>query len=564
MALGRATQVKLIDRFTLDDVSAKIWWPLTLLALVGLVLTFPAGNRAVDHARADAAERAAELSTSRIELSPTLPPTSLPSLVRTNDAERAADVLVAYQQDPIWSDVRVWSPQFTLWASSSPQEQQDELGSGEANNDDSLRAATDDGSFSIVTDRLPTGGAGPTTFHAYTRIGGLDGAYITEFEARDSVLLADVHRDWLGYRIVGAVALLIVLGLAIASMREPRAAIGTNVPFYPESVPVGRSIIDTDRAAELQQADDRIQDRINGLQERLDESERLRLKAEAQLQQALTALGSGARSITAPKPAAPREQQVEPPIRAPRPRSTPVEPAVQQPAPAVGQPAPAVEQPAPAVQQPAPAGEPQRVSQPTPTQQPARRAKPVAPSPQPKQVPQTQPAAKPAAAAASAAATAERAAKAAAQRTAKTPPPPVTSPQPATKPPPAPPKRRAGKHEKADPVTVRAEEVSVTAAPYGNGESSTPEAPAQPSRPEVVVVPEPEKARVGARTGDRDSDAAVLDVLNRLVPAGEEPHTTPEPGDLRARLARTAALKKPGSRERQEQRDSGHDGPAQE
>jgi hypothetical protein len=60
-----------------------------------------------------------------------------------------------------------------------------------------------------------------------------------------------------------------------------------------------------------------------------------------------------------------------------------------------------------------------------------------------------------------------------------------------------------------------------------------------------------------------DSDDDVLDVLHRLVPETETPRALDDPGDLRARLARTAALKKPGSRERQEEREASHEGPPQ-
>jgi len=47
------------------------------------------------------------------------------------------------------------------------------------------------------------------------------------------------------------------------------------------------------------------------------------------------------------------------------------------------------------------------------------------------------------------------------------------------------------------------------------------------------------------------------DVVRRLVPDGDaHPEPLDDPADLRAKLARTAALKKPGSRERQEQREA--------
>jgi hypothetical protein len=134
----------------------------------------------------------------------------------------------------------------------------------------------------------------------------------------------------------------------------------------------------------------------------------------------------------------------------------------------------------------------------------------------------------------------------------KVPPPPVTAPQPAAKAPPPPPKRRVAKPAPSEPVTVSSEDVAVTA-----------DASDRAARPDVVVLPEPEKEKVKAGRG-ANSDADVLDVLNRLVPDNEEPHPKGEPGDLRARLARTAALKKPGSRERQEQREANADRPSQQ
>jgi hypothetical protein len=83
--------------------------------------------------------------------------------------------------------------------------------------------------------------------------------------------------------------------------------------------------------------------------------------------------------------------------------------------------------------------------------------------------------------------------------------------------------------------------------------------------PEVVVLPDPEPARQGAvAAGSPDSDATVLDVLNRLVePVGDPGPAGDDVGDMRARLARTAALKKPGSRERREERERGQHEPGE-
>jgi hypothetical protein len=527
VSVGRGGVVQFIDRFTLDDVSAKVWWPATLVALIAFVLTFPLGNRAVLDARAEAATRAAALTTTQIrDPFDQTRTTSLQAEVRAGNTATTTALLDLFAGDPEWSAARVWSPQFTLWATSVPDEASGQLGSGEANNDDDLQAATDQGAFSLVTDRLPTGGPGPTVFHSYVRLGGIAGGeYIADFEARDAVLLADVHRQWLGYRIVGVIATLLLLGFAIASMREPRARIGTNVPFYTESVPAGMAVVELDRAVELDQADERVHDRISGLQERLDESERSRLKAEAQLQQALTALGSGARGIT--RPPAQAADEAAPPARTPRRGEQPKPTAAPTPAPA---PRPAAQQARPAAAKQHPV--PQRTStpQPKPAQRPAAAtpAEPAARATQPED-PGAKHIAKPAAT--------------------KVPPPPVTTQQPAAKAPPAPPKRKTSKRAPTEPVTVSSDEVAVTAAGAAD-------------RPEVVVLPEPEKEKVNAGRG-ASSDADVLDVLNRLVPENEHPRSAEEPGDLRARLARTAALKKPGSRERQEQRGAA-EGPSQQ
>ena len=539
--------MKLIDRFTLDDASAKVWWPAALVALIALVLTVPGGNRAAEDVRAAAAARAATASTSVIQ-------PMLKNGATFSDVSVTLKRLVA--SDPAWSAARVWDQHFSLFASSNDT---DPVNSAGWVNDPQLRAAVRDGTYRYVTDRLPTNDPGPTTFHAYTRVSSVvpGDEWVTEFEARDSVLLAEVHEEWLGYRIVLFLATLLLLSLAFLSMREPRAPIGTNVPFYPESLPAEVAIVDVDRAVELDQADSRIQDRISALQERLDESERLRRKADAQLQQALTALGSGGRSMTVPRPAATPAPDSEP--QTPTPRRAPAAPAAGQPAP-VQRPAPTPKPAAAPAPKPAAAPAPKPAAAPAPKPAAAPAPKPAAaPAPQPtrRQAPQPQPAAAPQPVARRKKPTtpAQPVAKPAVQTpAAKAPPPPVTTPAPVAKAPPPPP-QRAGKHVAPEPVTVASDDVSITATPTDGTDAK--------KGAEVVVVPEPEKARAGAKRRGRDIDDEVLDVLNRLVPSPDDPHPLEEPGDLRARLARTAALKKPGSRERQEERAK-REGPAQQ
>jgi len=76
----------------------------------------------------------------------------------------------------------------------------------------------------------------------------------------------------------------------------------------------------------------------------------------------------------------------------------------------------------------------------------------------------------------------------------------------------------------------------------------------------VVPTPAPEPVSAKAVAGPDDA----TDVLHRLVPEGEAPVPLDDPADLRARLARTAALKKPGSRERKEEREALQDGSSEQ
>jgi hypothetical protein len=503
--------VRFLDRFTRDEVSAKIWWPLSLVAIVALVLTIPLGHGAADRLRADSAARA--VAATRASLEPLTSRGATPE-------ELSAALTRIIANDPAWSTARVWNADKIVIASSRPEP----LGTGARFNDAALEAAIANGAITEVTDVGPNGDPGPTTFHAYTAVEAPVGSDVVEFETRDAALLADVHREWLGYTIAAAFATALLLGLALLSMREPLAPIGTNVPLYPESVPANQKLVGLDEAVAIEHAETRMQDRVAGLQQRLDESERLRLKAEGELQQALTALGAGARTMPVPR----REPPTTPTPAAAPPRPTS----------AVGPPSPAPT-PAPAV---APA---KRV--------PRRAAAPASASEPPAAAPKT-PAAKPAAA----------------RKPSPAVPPPVAEPAPAAKvePPPAPaPQRRAsGKHVAlTQPLTVAGDDVAVTETPPAPAPASSEPVSKQEPWPEIVVVPDPQPARVAAPAAHGpDSDDAVLDVLHRLVPESETAEPRPDPGDLRARLARTAALKKPGSRERQEERDTPREEPPQQ
>jgi len=494
-------RVSVLDRFTLDEISAKIWWPLAMVALVALVLTVPAANHAADRARRESAGTAIVISVQQIE-----PLTAGGASV----AELNAALARIQAANPSYDAVRLWSADKLLIASSIGVN--DPLHNGTAGvNDTDIDAALSSTSRLDVTNRAPTGDEGPTTVHTFVRVDGPTGSpEVTEFEASDAALLAQVHHDWNGYRIVGAAAFLLLLLLALMSMREPVATIGVGVPFYPASLPPNLAIVDAERAIVIEHEDDHVRQRVEGLQQRLDESERQRLKAEARLQQALTTLGTGGRNVPGlppepPTPTLPPSRQTS----GRRPKPEPTEPVTRPAAEAAPTPAAAIDPAAAAASSPKHVSK-KRTSRRS-TQKPAAESTPA---------PRRSRAEEPTEA-------------------------PVTAP--------AAPER----------VTVSADDVTVTAQP------TTKPAPAKSEpdgRPEVVVLPAEKPTPVGAAKASTPAPVAApskapeqdasADVLHRLVPEGDAPvEPLDDPGDLRARLARTAALKKPGSKERQDQRE---------
>ena len=489
-------------------MSAKVWWPLALVGVVALVLSVPLANRAADQSRADAARWAAATSEATLE-----PLTS--SGATDADISAAASSIVAAH--PTLSAVRVWSASHDLLVSSDAG---DTVDSKQAINDADLDRALADGTTWLVTDRTMTGEDGPATFESYTVIKGGGGSVVAEFAAPDAAVLRTVHNVWMGFRVIAGLGTLLAFAFALLSMRVPLARIGAGVPFYPENVPPWLRVIDVDRAVGLEQAGDRAKDRLEGLQQRLDESERLRMKAEGELQQALTALGTGGKMAS--------PVIVPEPIAVPTPRPTPEAAAAAMAAAEEKKRVRAAQAAEKQRAKAAAAAEKERASE-------AAREKQAADKEAAEQR-----------AAAKRATEKEAAAKRAAAR--RAPKPAATAPRSAPAQPAAPrPDVPAAAAATPPEVTVRADDVSVSAAPGRHAKKD--------AWPEVVVVPEQQPANV-AVGGGPDSDREVLDVLHRLVPDHDaDPEPADDTSELRSRLARTAALKKPGSRERQERRD---------
>ena len=69
--------------------------------------------------------------------------------------------------------------------------------------------------------------------------------------------------------------------------------------------------------------------------------------------------------------------------------------------------------------------------------------------------------------------------------------------------------------------------------------------------PEVVVLP----TAASTKSASPPPGESAVDMLNRMVEPVETPAASNDPSLLRSKLARTAALKKPGSRERRDEAD---------
>jgi hypothetical protein len=327
---------------------------------------------------------------------------------------------------------------------------------------------------------------------------------------------------------------------------------GVGVPFYPTSVPSGMAVLDVDEANELREAGAYARGRIQSQKVRLDELEASKLRLEGELQRALSTGSMTAVARSIPRGAT----EIEPPAPAgmPQPEPAPVVPVAHIPdrAPAVAAPVAATRErkrretrepvpieaaaPTPAPIEPAapaprpvePAAAAARMTE-RPAAAPASAARPAEPAAA---------APKPAAAAPKPAAAAPKPAAAASKPAAEPKPAPVSKPAAKAPPPPRP------ARDEVPPVPTPSPRVAA-AAPVHEDEAFVvvPESERilPPSRPRAVVpIPDADDA-------DRH-DAEVLDVLERLVEPIGTPVPEADPGAMRARLARTAARKKPGSR----------------
>ena len=429
-----------IDRFTRDDVSAKVWWPLAMVLVVLFIVTFPAYDRERDRIHVDAEEQAVGLVAQVVD----------PALAEVGGVGALDPIGLAALDEILTDDVldeigevraiRTWAADGRLVSSTDEAEA---IGSEAAVNDEQIDAAmgAPNRSVAFTTSAGLSGGEGPPAFVVYRALETADGV-VAQIEYDDELLLSAADARWFAWRVVLGVATLLTFGLALLSMREPLARSGAGVTFYPTSVPPGAAVIDGDDAAVLRQAGAHARRRIQEMQARMEELDLDKVRLEGELQRALStrAMGAAAPSAAIPRPAQ-RSPEV-PVVHLPEPdeRLEPSPAEAETPAAPPADVAPVVAEP-PVVPIPDPDVE---------------AARPPARTHQPRPVPQDS---------------------------------------------------------------------------WAAGSAPAP----------VVKVPDVQ--------GSPDSDEDVIEVLNRLVePVGPGAANADAASDMRARLARTAARKKPGSR----------------
>jgi hypothetical protein len=460
--------VGLIDRFTKDEVSAKVWWPFALLFVVLAVASFRLENLAIDERMTEASAWAT--SVIRDTLEPSAPASDISRPLGESEREALTAALAPVLVEDSVDAVRLWASAGTLLYSSSGQ---DVVGSQEALNDQQIQAATGDpsASVSVRSDRSLTGARTDPVLLTYAAFSA-PSTTVGEVQLDEGAVLADLRSWWMRIRLSLAVGALLTLGLALAAMREPVAPIGAGVKFYPESLPPSFVVVNRDEIS-LHEKAKQPTPRAKAQDRRVEELETANLALEGELQRALSSLAA---------------------LRAQKGGASRVIPAAPSPASASLPEAPLAEIEDLGISPPAPT-EPVRlhaVPEPEPAAAPASQREPLAeierPEPEIELLPEPD---------VVEAADLE----------------PEVLPEPESEP---------------EPVPVR----------------------------DVVVIPEAEPELepqpVAAPSGSTDE---AVDVLNRLVAPGAGSAPSVDPSEIRAKLARTAALKKPGSRERREEQE---------
>jgi hypothetical protein len=298
----------LIDRITRDTASKYVWGLMALAAAGALVFAIMNGGNAADDERTNAQARAVayveEALIPRVEgLDLTEPITG-----------QAAESLGAGVERTILSDrriarVRIWSDGGRILFST---DRSDAPGSNAALNDELLVEASNGGVLTL-SDVTDTGGeADPerSLLRTYVPIGS---STVAEIDQTDEGTLAAVRTEWRYYQILAGVLLALFLVLVGLSLRDPIEPINVGVPFAASSIPPGYSLIDDDRLHAVHEVYRLASERVERMQQKLEESEEARRRLEGDIQRVLSKAGTAPRADETP-PIPPPAPAPEPPI----------------------------------------------------------------------------------------------------------------------------------------------------------------------------------------------------------------------------------------------------------
>jgi hypothetical protein len=301
-----------IDRFTRDTASKYVWAVMALLAAAALAFAILHGDTAVDDEQTNAQARAVayveEALGPRVEgLDLSEPITGQEAVLLDEAVERT---ILA---DPRLSRVRIWSDDGRILFST---DRSDTPGSNAGLNDELLIQASSDGVLtrSDVTD---TGGEADPERSLLRTYVPMQASVVAEIDQTDEGTLAAVRTEWMYYQFLAGGLLLLFLIITGVSLREPIEPINVGVPFAASSIPEGYSLIDDDRLHAVHEVYRLASERVERMQQKLEESESARRRLEGEIQRVLSKAGTAPRSAATPPTPPPAPAPAPPVIRVP-------------------------------------------------------------------------------------------------------------------------------------------------------------------------------------------------------------------------------------------------------
>ena len=300
--------MSLIDRITRDTASKYVWGVLALAAAGALVFAIMNGGNALDDERSGAQARAVGYVEETLD--PRVAGLDLDEPI-TGQTAQSLDAAVerTILADRRLSRVRIWSDDGRLLFSTDGS---DSPGSSAALNDELLTQASNEGVLtrSDVTD---TGGEGDperTLLRTYVPMGT---STVAEIDQTDEGTLAVVRAEWLYYQLFAGGLLVLFLIMTGLSLRDPIEPINVGVPFAASSIPAGYSLIDDDRLHAVHEVYRLASERVERMQQKLEESEEARRRLEGDIQRVLSKAGTAPRADATP-PIPPPAPAPEPPV----------------------------------------------------------------------------------------------------------------------------------------------------------------------------------------------------------------------------------------------------------